>query len=246
ALADALLPPAILAVLGFALAVTGRTRGALFVLIALVILAVEGVPHLLMEPLVPLGAAEAGTPGAIVVIATGSPALLDTSRTAPSLSTLMRLRTAAAVYRRTKLPILVSGGPSPDGPVPLATEMAVSLRDDFGVPATWAETSSTNLWQSAAASAAILRKAGITEVDLVMQPWEFRLAAAAYRDAGLRVDLVPVVQAAARPLDWSALVLLTPVWLDSARAIEQWAGLTCQAIGPCVAWMRGPVRPDPS
>ena len=217
----------------------GRHRAAAFALVALVLLAVEGVPHLLTAPLLlPPTVAPSAQPGAIVVLDSGLPDLLDTSRTAPSIETLKHLRTAAALSRATGKPILVSGAHASDRPLPLATQMALSLEGDFGVRATWAETKSVNLWQSAVATAAILRAAGITGIYLVAQPWELRLSASVFRAAGLAVTPSPIPGAGERTLDPSALVFITPVWLDSALAICQWAGIACQALSPCVAYMR--------
>ena len=250
--ADALLPPAILAVLAFVLLVTRRRRAATLAVFALVVFALQGVPYLLIAPLLLPRASPAepassapGAPGAIVVLSSGLPELLDTSRTTPSLETLKRLRTAAALFRRTGVPILVSGARAPDGPVPLAAQMALSLQTDFNVPTTWAETNSTNLWQSAAASADMLRKAGIDRIYLVAQPWELRLSGSVFRAAGLAVTPAPIPHADRRPLGASALATMTPAWLDSALALRQWAGLACQGLAPCAAWMAQPI-PDPS
>ena len=196
---------------------------------------------MLVTPLLlPPAAPPSQAPGVIVVLASGHPELLDTSRTTPSLETLKRLRTAAALARATRTPILVSGARPSDTPVPVATQMALSLDADFGVPATWAETASANLWQSAAATAAILRTAGITGIYLVAEPWELRLSGSVFRAVGLTVTPAPVPHAGQRALDVSSLVVLTPAWLDSMLALREWAGLACQALAPCVDWMRRP------
>ena len=241
---DALLPPAILAILTFLFFVIGRRRLAIGALVTLVLLSVEGVPHVLISPLLPK--AEPGDTlvppgagaGAIVVLASGLPELLDPSRTAPSMETLKRLRTAAALHRRTGVPILVSGARWSDDDRPVAEAMAASLDADFHVPTAWRETASTNLWQSARATAGILRGAGIDAIYLVGQPWDLRLGLSVFRAAGLRVtpESVPYRQ---RPLDLTALVAFTPAWLESAIALREWAGLGCQAVARCVAWMQG-------
>ena len=177
-------------------------------------------------------------PGAIVVLASGLPELLDTSRTAPSIETLRSLRTAAALSRATGTPILVSGARAATGPTPVATQMAQSLENDFQVPATWTETQSVNLWQSAVDSAALLRDAGVSRIYLVGQPWELRLSMSVFQAAGLIVTPAPIPHAASRRLDASAFVIITPAWLDSALALREWAGLACQALPYCAAWMR--------
>ena len=243
---DALLPPAIVAVLAFVLLVAGRRRAAVFALLVLVLFAAGGIPHLLIAPLLlPPAAPPSSAPGAIVVLASGLPGLLDTSQATSSIETLTRLRTAAALSRATGTPILVSGAGAAHTSLPVATQMALTLDSDFGVRATWAETSSTNLWQSAVASAAILQAAGISEIYLVTQPWEARLSGSVFRAAGLIVRPALLPHRESRALDRSALVVITPAWLDSALAFRQWAGLACQALAPCASWMASPT-PDPS
>ncbi len=236
---DALLPPAILALLALVLLASRRRRAAIIALLALMLFGTEGVPHVLITPLLlPRAAPPARAPGAIVVLAGGLPELLDTSRTTPSLDTLKRLRTAAALSRTSGTPILVSGARAADGSVPVGTQMARSLEHDFHVPAAWTETASTNLWQSAAASAGILHQQGIEDVYLVAQPWELRLAASVFRTAGLGVTPVAVRYGEARTLDLTAFAVDAPAWLDSALALREWTGLACQAVSACAAWMR--------
>ena len=242
---DALLPPAIFALLAFAFVVSGRRRAAIYALVALVVLAVQGVPQVLVSLLLlPPAGSPSPAPGAIVVLASGLPELLDTSRTTPSLETLKRLRTAAALSRATGKPILVSGARDSDGLAPVGTQMALSLAADFGVPATWTETQSGNLWQSAAATAAILRGAGIGEVYLVAQPWELRLSVSVFRAAGLLAVPAPVPYGGPRRLDLTSLAVVTPAWLDTALVVREWAGLACQAVAYCTAWMRATPGPN--
>lgn len=244
---DALLPPAILAVLVAVFLAAGRRRWAIGALVALVLLSIEGVPHLLMTPLLRTEpASDTLPPGAIVVLASGLPEWLDPSRTVPSMETLKSLRTVAAVYRRTGLPVLVSGARASDGDGPVADGMALSLDADFAVPTVWRESASTNVWQSAAATAGILRGSGISGIYLVGQPWELRLGTAVFRAAGLRVTPAPVPYLRQRTLDLAALIAFTPAWLESAIAIREWAGLACQATPSCVDWMRGAATPGPS
>ena len=241
AILEALLPPTGLALLAVILLVARRPRWSIVVTSALVLLSVDGVPHMLVTPLLrfePAGGA--GAPGAIVVVASGLPEWLDPSRTVPSMETLKSLRTAASMHRRTGLPILVSGARASDGDVPVADAMAASLRADFDVPIAWQEAASTNLWQSASATAGILRPAGIAGIYLVAQPWELRLGTSVFAAAGLQVTPAPVPYRRQRTLDLTGLVAFTPAWLESAIAIHQWAGLACQSMPLCVLWMRNP------
>lgn len=239
AIAGGLLPPAILPVVALILLLADRRRSAGLLLALLVLLSVEAVPQFLCAGLLLPGRPARDLPlGAIVVLASNSPGLLDPSRTVPGIETLKRLRTAAALHRRTGTPILVSGARDADGPIPVATAMADSLDTDFGVRAAWTETRSTNPWQSAAAIAAMLQAAGITRIYVVAQPWEMRLATSIFRGAGLDVVPAEIPNAQPQRFGFDALVAITPVWLDSAVALRQWVGLACQATPTCVAWMR--------
>jgi uncharacterized SAM-binding protein YcdF (DUF218 family) len=109
----------------------------------------------------------------------------------PGLLTLDRLRTAAALHRRTGLPILVSGGTGQLGPTSLAAVMAQSLKDDFQTQARWVEDKSTDTWENASDSAAILRAEGITSIYLVTHSWHMRRALVAFQHTGLTVTAAP-------------------------------------------------------
>ena len=75
-----------------------------------------------------------------------------------SQNEIMRLQYAAYLYRKTHLPILVSGGFCFEHDVSEAEIMARVLRDDFHVPVRWIESQSENTWQNAYYSVKILRE----------------------------------------------------------------------------------------
>lgn len=245
-LADALLPPAVLGALALVLLLAGRRRSGAAALALLVALSTPLAGRLLLGALLLPPPAPGPPAGAIVILPGDVPDLVNPSGEEPGLYTLDRLRTGAALQRRTALPILVSGGRTPDGRTPQAVGMAQSLRADFGVPVRWEETRSRGIWESAADSAAMLRKAGITRVLLVADGWDERLAATAFRRAGIEVTPAPVDRP--NPLSFDGYDLLpgTPAWLDSALALRQWAGLACGAVPPCVDWVASRPKPDPS
>jgi uncharacterized SAM-binding protein YcdF (DUF218 family) len=108
---------------------------------------------------------------------------------------LERERAAAALYRETKLPILVTGGTTQPETPPVGTLMATSLQQDFGVPVRWTESQSRDTWENASDSAAILRAEGIHSVYVVTNAWHMRRALIAFAHTGL------VVTAAPTPLD---------------------------------------------
>jgi uncharacterized SAM-binding protein YcdF (DUF218 family) len=134
--------------------------------------------------------------------------------------TLQRLRAAAALYRRTHLPILVSGGTLQENDPPIATIMADSLKNDFGVPVQWTETKSSNTWENAADSAAILAPLDLRSVYLVTHAWHEKRALIAFRHFGLRVTAAPV-----QLDDFSAGWLPeTTGWTRTYYGLHEWVG----------------------
>ncbi len=67
--------------------------------------------------------------------------------------------------------------------------MTRALKDEFGVPVRWIEASSRNTHENARFSAAILRRAGIRKVVLVMHGFDMWRAAAELEAAG--IDVIP-------------------------------------------------------
>ncbi|HUD59177.1 MAG TPA: ElyC/SanA/YdcF family protein, partial [Acetobacteraceae bacterium] len=67
----------------------------------------------------------------------------------PGPLSLERVRGGAALFRRTGLPILVSGGALREGESPIAVIMTDSLVHDFQVPVRWEETVSRDTWENA-------------------------------------------------------------------------------------------------
>ncbi len=131
-------------------------------------------------------------PRAIVVLAAGR------YRKAPEYGghdtvgadTLVRLRYAAHLFRKTRLPILASGGAPLGGP-PAAILMRQVLRRDFKTPVKWVEDRSHTTSQNARYSAAILLPLGIHAVFLVTQAWHMKRAALLFRRAGFTVVPAP-------------------------------------------------------
>ena len=80
---------------------------------------------------------------------------------------LVRLRYAAALYRQTGLPVLVSGG-SPEGsPTDEAQTMRRTLEQEFAVPVRWSEGRSANTLENARLTRDLLDKEGIRRIALV-------------------------------------------------------------------------------
>jgi uncharacterized SAM-binding protein YcdF (DUF218 family) len=142
----------------------------------------------------------------------------------PDLLSLDRLRTAAALHRHTNLPILVSGGCGQSGRPALADVLAQSLKDDFQTPARWVETKSTDTWQNARFSAAILRANGITSIYLVTHSWHMRRALVAFRATGLTVTAAPTSLDEPLGPDLDDFLPRAGGWQTGFYAVHEWIG----------------------
>ncbi|MEZ5534978.1 MAG: YdcF family protein [Thiolinea sp.] len=171
---------------------------------------------------------ESPLPQAIVVLGAGR------NRNAPeyggestSLSGIERLRYAALLHRKTKLPILVTGGqPLPD--VRSEAElMRDVLEDEFGVPVRWLETDSHTTWQNAAYSQRILQDAGIRSAWLVTQAWHMPRSLFVFRNED--IDYRPAAVSSGSIIPWSDLYMNwvpQPSALSrSMIALHEWIGL---------------------
>jgi len=134
-------------------------------------------------------------PGAIVILSGDQqPARTATGRVwHVGPLTLEREQAGAALARSTGLPVLVTGGALHDWEPTLASVMAGSMANDFGVTVRWQEPASQDTWENARDSAAILHAAGITSVYLVTHAWHMNRGLLAFRRAGLEAVPVPVL-----------------------------------------------------
>ncbi len=166
---DVLLPPTSLAILILLLILAGGRRmkwlaGGLAA--ALVLLAVPAFSALMLNGIAPPPSEPGLPPEAIVILsADGIQVPGKEDDLEPGLLTLERLRAGAALQRKTKLPVLVTGGRF-ETKTSLASMMAHSLQNDFGVPVKWEEGSSRDTWENATKSAVILKAAGIKRIYL--------------------------------------------------------------------------------
>ncbi len=205
---------------------------ALVGLLALSLPYVGGMLIASLERGLPLSPPADDPPRAIVVLAaevehgTLAPPLADAADEKTDLGplTLLRLRTAAELARRTGLPILVSGGRPPDGTTSLAALMAESLRRDFGTPARWLDDHSDDTWENAADSAAILRREGIGSVYVVTHAWHMRRAMIAFRHADLRMTAAPVLLDRTPTGIASDFAPRLTGWWMSFYALHEWIG----------------------
>lgn len=144
-----------------------------------------------LESAAPLDPEAARSARAIVILGAGQ------RRHAPEYDgptvnrlSLERLRYGASLARRTRLPILVTGGATP-GETPEALLMKDVLERDFGLKVAWTESASLDTRDNARNSAAILQDAGITRVALVTHAAHMARAEAEFRAAGIEVVPAP-------------------------------------------------------
>src|SRR5262249_25402925 len=101
--------------------------------------------------------------------------------------TLERLEYGARLARELQLPILITGGKTPDADVPLALTMQDSLLRDFNLKPRWIEAKSRTTHENAIFSASILKAEGVDTVYLVTHAWHMPRAKAAFEAAGVAV-----------------------------------------------------------
>jgi uncharacterized SAM-binding protein YcdF (DUF218 family) len=142
----------------------------------------------------------------------------------PGLLTLDRLRTAAALHRRTGLPILVTGGTTQPNTAAVGLVMEQSLKDDFQTPARWVETKSADTWENARLSADILLPAGITSVYVVTHAWHMRRAVLSFRGTGLTATAAPTSLDDPLGPDLSDFLPRAAGWQTGYFALHEWIG----------------------
>ena len=202
-------------------------------LVGLVLLSIPLVPNLLivaLEQNMPTTPQPDAMPQAIVILGGDLLRTDGLPNSLPGYLTLDRLREGAALYRRTGLPILVTGGAvQPDHP-PVARIMADSLRNDFQVPVSWVEDASVDTWENAELTAEILKQRGIRSVYVVTQGWHIRRAVLAFHHAGLVATAAPtsidrLFDPIARELPPRA-----SAWQSSYYALHEWIGCAWYAL----------------
>jgi len=218
-------PPVNLAVLALLAQLAGWRRVAAIALALLLLLAVPIVADTLLDAL-ERGEGPGDPAGAQAIVVLGAEEIqLPDGRALPGQLTLQRVRAAAALARRTGLPLLVSGGVTRPGTQPVAVAMADSLRADFNVPPRWVEDRSADTFENASDSAAMLAGAGVTTVLLVTDQWHMRRAMLAFRAAGLHAVPAPVPRPAAGPPEVGDFIPRASAWMTSYYALHEWIGI---------------------
>ena len=162
--------------------------------------------------------------GAIVVLGGGGNHVTDIEgRYTAGSTTLERVRYAASLYRRTKLPLLMTGGGTVSGMPAEAGLMARSLKNDFGIDVRFVESRSRNTAENAAYSAALLAEARITRIVLVTHATHMSRAVDVFERQGLKVVPAPVVMGDV-PLSIVAFLPRADALVGSASAIREYVG----------------------
>jgi uncharacterized SAM-binding protein YcdF (DUF218 family) len=202
---------------------------AALLLLALAMPAVAGTMLCALERDLPMTPPAGKPPGAIVILGADVAHTAQQGATVGPL-TLVRLRAGAALQRETRLPVLVSGGVIGDDPPSVAELMRESLTQDFQVPVRWTEDKSSDTWENAQDSAAILRAAGIDSIYLVTHSWHERRALVAFAATGITVTAAPT------PLDRPAEFVSSDFepraegWEASYYALHEWIGYAWYAL----------------
>lgn len=139
--------------------------------------------------------------------------------------TLQRVRYAAALHRRTGLPVLTSGGIPARDVEPIAESMAHTMEQELGATVRWRENRSADTWENARFSAAMLKEAGVQRILLVTHAFHMPRALHCFRAQGLEVVAAPT---AFRGPAWEDLRSLKPSWSglrDSSLALHEHLGL---------------------
>lgn len=109
-----------------------------------------------------------------------------------SENTLERIRYGAWLQRKTRLPILVSGGSVFGERVAEAQLMQQALKQDFLAVVPWVETNSRTTHENALDSYQLLKQEGITHIILVTHALHMPRALEAFEKAGFTVTPAPM------------------------------------------------------
>ncbi|HXV76225.1 MAG TPA: YdcF family protein [Candidatus Polarisedimenticolaceae bacterium] len=140
-------------------------------------------------------------------------------------TTLERVRYGARLHRATGVPILTTGGTIRPANVPVGRAMAEVLAGEFGVPVRWTETESSNTFENAKFSAALLERDGVGKIYLVTTASHIPRAKLAFEAMGLEV--VPAPTSLTRrptPILGDFLPRIKALH-DSHDAFYEWLGL---------------------
>ncbi|MET0656719.1 MAG: YdcF family protein [Steroidobacteraceae bacterium] len=186
--------PLLLAILGLALALTVKRRlGISFITIGVASLWLLSTPIIANELVAwrqysqALDLSKPIDAQAIVILAGGARRKTrDYGGPTPAQLTLQRLVYGARVARRSRLPVLITGGKLE------AASMIGVLREDFGIQPRWIDSAANNTHENAQFSHALLAKDHITRIVLVTSALHMQRALSEFRAEGFTVTAAPV------------------------------------------------------
>lgn len=229
-LATAFLPPNLLLLAGVALgflAWRGRRWAGIATAVccaAVIVLSTPVVAGALMRSLTrDLRPSEASDSAEAIVILGGDMAH-GREGTEVGPLTLERLRTGAALHRRTGLPILVTGGVLGARQPPIALLMARSLRNDFRVETRWVEAQAGDTRDNAALAVRLLRFDHIGSAFIVSQGWHLPRALEAFARLDFRAVPAPVRLEPDAGVTANDLMPRVDHLAESWYAIREWVG----------------------
>lgn len=162
---------------------------------------------------------------AIVVLSAGTePSAPEFGGETVDPASLIRLRYAAALHRKTDLPILVSGGLMPLRYMPIASLMEKALIEDFQVPVRWVEEKSTTTAENAAFSKRLLEPEGIDTIVLVTEAYHMRRSAAVFEAQGFKVVPAPTATRAVLRLSPGIIAPQSGALNSSTMAVHELIG----------------------
>ena len=211
---------------------TGRSI-AFLALAALLALSVPPVADALLRTLEPPPVSEADLKRAEAIVILGA----GTYYNAPEYggdslrgAALERLRYGAYLQRRTKLPILVTGG-SPFGGRPEGELMKEVLERELQASVQWVESASRDTAENARFSAPILKSGNVSRIVLVSHGWHLRRATPLFRAQGLEVLPAATGYATAPPSALASLLPSANALEGSSRALLEWLAIAVQSAG---------------
>lgn len=211
-----------------------RRLGPVLIVVGVVTLTVCGLPIVANSlaayderEFPPLAAGVPLPPNAAIVVLGGGLQLGATDYGGETINavTLVRLRSAARLAARTKLPILVTGGRPPEAERSEADYMASTLQQDLATPVRWLEKQSLDTAENARLSVPILEAGGIRTAILVTDVQHMRRARALFEAAGMPVIPAPTDYYGNSPWTVLAFIPNTGALRRTAWTLHEWIGL---------------------
>ena len=133
-------------------------------------------------------------------------------------------RYAAWLAKRTRLPILVSGGLADDDGPAEAVMMKDVLVQEFNQPVRWTETESCNTYENAKFSAEKLLKDKIASIYLVTDALSMKRAEWAFQQQGLKVIPAPTAFVGSSIISLKNLMPSSRALIAFSYLFHEWVG----------------------